>query len=104
MKLDLDPDWMRTSMDLWRKTLDFEIPIHDNFKIHFMEQRSTILGNFVKTAESWATVLRSCSAQGPDLVELDALKSDVEAFKKWAEDGQEKLRSLASSEGRKDAP
>lgn len=88
-------------MDLWRKTIDFEIPIHHNFKIHFMEQKSTILRNFVKTAESWATVLRSCSAQSPDLVALVALKSDVETFKKWAEGGQEKLRSLASSEWQK---
>jgi hypothetical protein len=85
-------------MDLWRKTIDFEIPVHDNFKIHFMEQKSTILRNFVKTAESWTKVLGSCRAQGPDLVTLIALKSDVETFKKWAEDGQEKLCSLASSE------
>lgn len=96
MKLELDPEWLQTSMALWRKTVDMEMPIHDNFKIHVMEQRATILGNFVKTAQSWLTVLRSCSAQGEYLVALDSLRAEVEAFKKWAQDGIDQLRKLAS--------
>src|SRR5664279_4376936 len=81
MKIDFDPEWIRTSMEMWRKTVDVQIPIHDNFKIHFFEQRGTILARFAETSIAWGTVLRGCSASGADLVDLNSIKADVEAFK-----------------------
>lgn len=102
MKLDLDPEWLRTSMNMWRDTVDMKIPIHDDFKIHFIEKRAVLLENFTKTGTSWMMVLRACKAAGRDLVELDALKADVEAFKKWADDGLKELHAMALEESKKD--
>lgn len=102
MKLDLDPDWLRTSMNMWRDAVDMKIPVHDNFKIHFLERRAALLEGFVKTGTSWLTVLRACKAEGQDLVELDVLKADVEAFKKWADDGLKELNTMALQESMKD--
>ena len=48
------------------------------------------------------TVLRACKAEGQDLVELDALKADVEIFKKWADDGLTELNTMALQESMKD--
>lgn len=102
MKLDLDPDWLRTSMTMWRDAVDMRIPIHDNLKIHFLERRASLLDGFVKTGTSWLAVLRACKAEGRDLVELDALNADVEAFKKWADDGLKELHAMALEESKKD--
>ena len=103
MKIDLDPENLRTSMTLWRQAADFEIPIHDDFKLHLISQRGKILGNFVATASAWSTLLRGCSADGPDLVELNTLRTDVEDFKKWAEAGLIDLQRLAIDEAKEDA-
>ena len=35
-------------MDMWRDVVDMKIPVHDNFKIHFIEQRASLLENFDK--------------------------------------------------------
>lgn len=102
MKVNLDPDWLRTSMGMWRDAVDMKIPIHDNFKVHFIERRSELLSGFVKTAEAWSMVLRACSAEGEDLMALQSLKADVDAFKRWAEDGLEELRKLGVQEAHAD--
>lgn len=47
MKLELDPDWLRTSMTMWRDAVDMKIPVHDNFKVHFIERRGSLLEGFV---------------------------------------------------------
>lgn len=102
MKLDLDAEWLRTSMSLWRDAIDLKIPVHDDFKVNFMERRVPLLDGFIKTGSAFLIVLRACKAEGDDLVELDALKADVENFKKWAENGLKELRAMASEESRKD--
>jgi len=104
MKIDFDPEWIRTSMELWRKTVNMQIPVYDSFRIHFFEQRGSILVRFVETAKAWGTVLRGCSAAGADLVELNSIKADVETFKNWAENELKVLSSLASEESAKDNP
>jgi hypothetical protein len=99
MKLDLNPEKLRTSMDLWRKAVDLEMPINDDFKLHFITQRQKLLAGFVSTATAFSIVLRGCEADGfQDLVDLDALKQDVADFKKWAEDGLAEMRRLGSEE------
>lgn len=102
MKLDLDPEQLRTSMDLWRGAVDMKIPVHDNFKVHFIERREALLEGFVRTSQSFLMVLGACKAEGSDLVELDALKVDVKNFKKWAEDGLAELGTMALQESMQD--
>ncbi len=94
MKVELDPEFLRTSMTLWRDAVDMKIPVHDDFKIHFMENRAKILDGFVNTATSWSLVLNACKQVAPEAESLDQLKADVQAFKKWANDGLAELRGL----------
>ena len=94
MKVELDPELLRTSMTLWREAVDFKTPIHDDFKVHFMQNRQTILTGFVKTATSWSMVLNACKQDEPGPESLELLKADVQAFKKWAEDGLSEIESL----------
>ena len=82
MKLDLDPELIRTSLTLWREAVDMTIPVHDEFKMHFMERRGPLLEGFAKTAAGLRLALRSCTAEGEDAAALQALFVDVEAFKK----------------------
>lgn len=102
MKIELNPEWLRTSMSMWRDAVDMNIPIHDSFKVHFLEKRGAILDGFVKTATSWSMILRTCKADGEDQAALESLLADVEAFKKWAESGLSELSNLAVQETLKD--
>lgn len=100
MKLDFDPERLRISMRLWRDATDLKVSAHDNFKIHFMERRASLLEGFVKIGNSLSMVLGACQAEGQDMVELDAIKADVAAFQEWAKDGLSELNSLASEESK----
>lgn len=72
-----------------------KIPIHDDFKIHFMERRSELLKGFVDTARSWRMVFLCCSpSTKADQADLDALTAEVAAFKDWAEKGLHEIRAL----------
>ena len=94
MKVDLDPEFLRTSMTLWRDAVDMKMPVHDDFKIHFMQNRAKLLDGFAKTATSWSMVLNACKQEAPEAESLEKLKADVQAFKKWAEAGLAELRDL----------
>jgi hypothetical protein len=94
MKLELDPETLRDSMALWRDATDMKIPIHDDFKIHFMQNRSKLLDGFVRTATSWSMLLNACKQDTSEPESLELLKADVQAFKKWAEDALDEIRSL----------
>lgn len=77
MKLDFNPEGLRIGMLLWRDVVDMKVPMHDNFKIHFIERRASLLEGFAKTGNSFSMVLCACEAEDQDLVELDAIKTDV---------------------------
>ena len=102
MNVELNPEWLRTSMSMWRDAVDMKIPIHDSFKVHFLEKRGTLLDGFVKTATSWSMILRTCKAEGDNQVALESLLAEVDEFKKWAESGLSELSSLAMQESLKD--
>lgn len=89
-------------MEMWRKALDMEVPLADEFKIHFLARRGELLDGFAKTAGSWMMVLRKCKATGDDLIVLDALEEEIVAFKDWAEAGITSLAALAAEEVLKD--
>jgi hypothetical protein len=96
MKLDLDPDFLRTSMTMWKDAVDMKINVHDDFKIHFMANRRSLLEGFLKTAAAWSMLLNSCKPAGDaDTEVLSALKADVDEFRLWAEQGLLDLSDIA---------
>ena len=98
MKLELDQESVRTMLQMWRKAVDLEIPLASDIRIHFLARRGQLLDGFVKLAGNWLMLLRHCKATGEDLVALDALETEVEEFKAWAEAGISELAKLASED------
>lgn len=85
MNLDLDTQWLRTSMTLWRDVVEHKIPVHDNLKVHLMSRQADSLKNFIQIGQSWKTVLGSCKPTGPqDEIEFEALMAEVNEFVGWA--------------------
>lgn len=95
IRLEFDGDHLRVMMRLWRDSLDLKIPVHDEFKIHFMQNRGTILKNYESTAGAWLLALRPCRAHIEDAAKLTQLISDVAAFKQWAHDELEAIERMA---------
>jgi hypothetical protein len=95
MKIDLDPEGPRTAIELWRKAVDMEIPLTPGLRSHFLARRGELLSGFVKVASNWLMLLRDCNADGDDLVALNALMSEIEAFKLWADGGLDEITKLA---------
>lgn len=93
--VELDPSFIRVSMDMWRNATDMKIPLHDAFKIHFMERRKALLEGFEKTGKAWLAMLRAMKSTS-NASELVALRADIEEFVRWAEDGLATLAHLGS--------
>ncbi|MDT8840343.1 hypothetical protein ParKJ_23230 [Paraburkholderia fungorum] len=91
--VEFDPGFMRVSMEMWQNATDMKIPLHDEFKIHFMQNRRSLLDGFVKTGKAWLMVLRSMKST-VQADELDGLCADVHAFVDWAERGLADLTAL----------
>lgn len=85
-------------MDLWRKALDMKIPVHDEFKIHFIEKRGTLLNNFERTSRVWKNMLGSMSALPGSEAELASLIAAVDDFHEWALSELKKLASIELQE------
>jgi hypothetical protein len=82
MKLELDPAHLTTCMQLWRDSLDMKIPMKDEFKVHFMQQRPMILENHERTAAAWLMLLRPTIPE--DRTMFDDLILAIEEFQNWA--------------------
>lgn len=91
MQIDLDPEELRSSMTLWRDSVELKMPMLDEFKVHFMNRRQSILTNFVNTSNAWLILLRSCKATDGGQGEFADLVSEVKDFHDWA---QAELRAL----------
>jgi len=98
MKIEFNPDHIRSSIDLWRSATDMKIPVHDEFKLHFIKNRGAILGNFERTAKSWLSLLRAMTPVPESKAEFDQLKAAVEEFGAWATTELEKLQAIALQE------
>ena len=59
MNLDLDIQWLRTSMTLWRDVVEHKIPVRDDLKVHLMSHQADNLKNFIQIGQSWKTVLEN---------------------------------------------
>lgn len=99
MNVQLDPGFLRTSMNLWRAATDMTIPVHDSFKIHFMERRGSLLQGFSDTGRLWSMMLGACTpSSDADRAEFEELKADIQAFKDWADKSLQDLRDLKEAE------
>ena len=65
MKLDLDPEKLRMSMNPWKQAVDAKIPLAHDVRIHFFAKRGQQLDGFVKIASNWLMLLRCCDAARP---------------------------------------
>ncbi|WP_241023757.1 hypothetical protein [Burkholderia sp. Ac-20365] len=92
--VEFDPDFMLASMEMWRKSLDMQIPIADDLKIHLMENRRRLLKRFVTTGKAWKIIVHDLKAVD-DPAGLDDVRLAVQAFLSWAEDGLKDLDDLA---------
>lgn len=98
-QVTLDPAFLQESMRLWREATDMQLPLHDEFKLHFMQNRRPILANHAKTARDWAMILRAMSsATMAEEGMLNALLAEVEAFGTWANSELAKLDHMALQE------
>lgn len=98
-QVTLDPAFLQESMRLWRQATDMQLPLHDEFKLHFMQNRRPILANHAKTAKDWGMLLRALSpATVGEEGMLSALLAEVEAFGTWAQSELAKLDHMALQE------
>jgi hypothetical protein len=99
MNLDLDTQWLRTSMELWREVVEHKIPVHDNLKVHLMSRQADNLKNFIQIGQSWKTVLGSCEPTSTqDQLDYDALITQVDEFVAWAKSSLKAIEDLGTHE------
>jgi hypothetical protein len=84
MRIDLDPANLTSSMQHWRDALDMKIPMKDEFKLHFMQQRPALLKNHERTAAAWLMLLRPVVPTVEERGEFDQLIVEIEDFQNWA--------------------
>ena len=104
MKVDLDPAFLKMSMEMWRKAVDMEIPLAPNIRIHFFAKRGQLLDGFSKIAKNWLMLLGHCKATGEDPIQLDELEAEIKSFQDWAEAGISELANLSGEVGELDKP
>lgn len=98
MKLDIDPAYLLTCMRLWRDSTDLKIPMQDDFKMHFMEQRGTILESFKSTSGAWLMALRRAVPDAGDQAEFEELLARIEEFEGWATTELQAIQGMAVAE------
>ena len=94
MNIQIDPEHVRTSMSLWRESVDMKIPMRDEFKVHFMARRRDILHNFAATAKSWLMMLYEAKAGDGEQADFEALVEEIKAFGAWASHEIEEIEKL----------
>lgn len=95
MNVEFDPALIRTCMQLWRDALDLQMPMHDEFKLHFIEQRPIILKRYVETASAWQMMLNHMVGSAEEQEALAAVVADVKAFHSWAQSELSKIEEMA---------
>lgn len=95
MNVAFEPAHIRTCMRLWRDALDFQMPMHDEFKLHFIEQRPVILQRYLETASAWQMMLNHMVASPDEQDALAAVVAEVKAFHSWAQTELSKIEEMA---------
>ena len=99
MNLNLDPQWLHTSMRLWREVVEHKIPVHDNLKVHLMTRQADNLKNFIQIGQSWKIVLGSCEpTSAQDQLDFDTLITQVDEFVAWAKSSLKAIEDLGAHE------
>ena len=98
MKIDLDPSYIRSCMSLWQKSVDLQLPMADDLKLHFMQQRETILTGFESTACAWLMALRRAVPDADSKADFDSLITEIEAFEAWAKAELKAISDMAIHE------
>lgn len=100
ISVSFDPSFLMVSMELWRDATDLNIPVADNFKVHFITRRRSLLAGFEKTATAWAMMLDAmrAPADGPHQARLEECSDKVQEFKLWAKTELEKMEQVAIRE------
>ena len=84
---------MEEMLDTWRKSVNLQIPMMDDFKIRMMKNRREILENFLQTGTGW-TLMLSCMNPLDDAVRFDDLRIKVKSFVDWAASELDTLDTL----------
>jgi len=103
MRLDLNPEFIRTCMRLWRDTIDLRVPMRDEFKVHMMGERRTILANFENVSDGWKMLLGRATPDSPDEEAFRALVAEIEEFNAWAKGQLDELRGEVERESLRDS-
>lgn len=99
IQVNFDPSFVRESLWLWRQATDMQIPMRDDFKVHFMQNRQKILANHANTARSWSMMLRAMTPATPaEQTDFDAIVAQVEEFGRWANGQIAEMAHLAVQE------
>lgn len=70
--------------------------MHDEFKLHFIEQRPIILQRYIETATAWQMILYHMTASAEEQEALAAVIAEVKTFHSWAQAELAKIEDLAS--------
>ncbi|UBM12732.1 hypothetical protein [Cupriavidus metallidurans] len=84
MKVDFDHESLLMMMDMWKKSVDMAMPMKDEFKIHMMQNRQSILQNYERAAGAWLLAIGCMTPDDEGKAELDATRAKVKAFQDWA--------------------
>lgn len=85
-------------MQLWRESIDLKIPMQDDVKLHFMQQRGPILSGFEQTASAWLMALRRAVPDRESKTDFDNLIAEIEAFESWAKAELDTISEIAHTE------
>jgi len=83
MRVEMDVSRLDEMLDMWKKSVDLQLPMMDDFKIRMMQNRRPILENLVQTGTGW-TLMLSCMEEEVENGELAALRDRVKQFVAWA--------------------
>lgn len=83
MNLILDRERITVMLKLWRDGVDLRMPMADEFKLHFISQRKSILQNFEQVSSAWLLFMGAMSSQD-NLDEFNEMRAEIKQFNEWA--------------------
>lgn len=83
--VSLDLQEMRTSMTLWRDTLVLCHPQAQRDSGLRVIQRK-MLNDLDRTLTGWLDLLKMCTAEGSDAIDLQNIRAEVAECKEWTEE------------------
>src|SRR5215469_12764233 len=66
--VEFNPDFVLASMALWRGSIDLKFPMKDDFKVHMMLNRKSILESYLQASAMWISMLDAMKPVDADAV------------------------------------